>query len=252
MTPEEYQQGLAALGSPLQLVETNDIPVPEGADRVFLARVEDSATKLMKARLDKMSPVGALHLRSRLLERRRLEHRITDAHFDCQAMFETVFVKQIDAPETVGEAGIFLTDTAKTREKQNTFKGIIISAGAKAMDELRSNGMDVGHEVWFVKHVSARFEVETVDGQMEYLLCLQTGDIRGSVDTARALRTGEAHYTAHFDAKGAPEHRLHGAVEGEPFDGNRPYEHSLQLRDPSTGELTPPIKRLDPWVSEDV
>lgn len=233
MTPEELRDGLAQLGSPLQLVETSDVQAPPGADSAFLARVEEVAVQRMKARLDKMSPVGALRLRSKLLERRRLEHRITDAHFDCQAAFETVFVKQIDAEETVGDAGILLTETAKTREKQNTFRGVIVSAGLKALDELRSNGIDLGHEVWFVKHVSARFEVENVDGKMEYLLCLQTGDIRGSLDTARGLRSGEVAIEAAFDKNGAPEHRI-------------------KLKNPETGEMTDTIKRLDPWVSEDV
>ncbi len=235
MTPEEYQQALAQMGSPLQLVETTDVPVPEGADSQFLARVTEVAEKSMQARLDKMSPVGALRLRSRLLERRRLEHRITDAHFKCQAAFDHIYVKQIEGPETAGDSGspIFLTDVAQTRERQNTFKGIIVSAGLKALDELRSNGIDLGHEIWFVKHVSARFEVETVDGRMEYLLCLAVGDIKGSVDMAAALREGELEIEAAFDNNGAPEHRI-------------------KLRNPETGEFTPTIKRLNPWISEDV
>ena len=235
MTPEEYQQALAASGSKLQLVETNDVAPPPGADASFLARVEESAAGMMKARLDKMSPPGVLRLRSKLLERRRLEHRITDGHFRTQAMFDHIFVKQIEAPETIGDSPspIFLTDTAKGREKQNTFKGIIVSAGLKALDELRSNGIDLGHEIWFVKHVSARFEVETVDGKMEYLLCLCVGDIKGSVDMADALREGEIEVEAAFDDNGAPEHRI-------------------KLKNPHTGEFTPTIKRLNPWISEDV
>lgn len=241
MTPEELQRGLREMGSPLQLVETNDIEPPPGADTQFLARVAESAEKEMTARLEKMSPPGELKLRSRLLERRRLEHRITDGHFKCQAMFDHIFVKQITPDEEASSVQandgslvkIFNTDTATGRGLQNTFKGIIVSAGLKALDELRSNGIDLGHEVWFVKHVSARFEVETVDGKMEYLLCLCVGDIKGSVDMATDLRNGEMEVEAVFDENGAPEHRI-------------------KLKNPHTGEFTPTIKRLNPWIAEDV
>lgn len=196
--------------------------------------IEREAIALSELMRAKMSPPGALKLGSAVLEKRRLEHGITDAHFRAAAAFDAVLVKQLEVEETHGDGYIYRTDAAKIREQEGTWKGIVISAGLKALDELRSHGIDLGHIVYFIKHVSCRIQVDSVGGHPEWLHILSAGDIKASVDLAEAMREGTVRVENVFDKNGAPEHRIN-------------------MRNPETGEFDQkPIGRREPWISEDV
>lgn len=170
-----------------------------------------------------MSPAGALNLPP-LLDARRLEYGLPDELFGSQATFGYVLVYQLPQLEgdTYGDTSIVMTDRAKDREKFEAPRGIVVSAGLKAMDELRSNGIDIGHIVQFSRNIPYRARMAIINAQERHLIILQAGDIFASEDLARFRVLGkyevristddetqfDYHYNSDADGKLWKPHRV--------------------------------------------
>lgn len=141
----------------------------------------------------RQSPKGKLGL-SDLLDARRIEYAIPDELFAEQACFDRIFAFQVrlhNRDKAGDESKIILTQQGMQRELESAPYGIILSAGLPALDELRSNGIDVGHIVGFIREAPWRKPMAIIDGVEFYALLLRVGDITGSVDLATAIKNGE-------------------------------------------------------------
>ena len=168
----------------------NFMPTDTMEQRMKKRALEEASDRLREA----MAPPDSLGLHP-LLEKRRWEHGIPNGAFKHQAAYDRVLVQQIigeqEAKGTYGGGLIHMTDRAKAREKDSYPRGVIVSAGLQALDVLRSNGMDIGHVVTFVRLAPWRMRVETVAGIEYHLMVLRAGDIIASEDLAHQLSTGE-------------------------------------------------------------
>ena len=159
-----------------------------------------------------MSAPGALGL-PELLEKRRLEYSIVDQAFAQEAVFDRIYVWQI--PRTGGETYegtlIIRPDQAKQREEDSCPRGIIISAGMKGLDNLRSNGLDLGHIVQFIRASPWRMPIGNIKGvEIPPLMVMRDGDLVSSEDLAAARRNGKVR-TITVEVNGGIEHRLQNA-----------------------------------------
>jgi hypothetical protein len=128
-----------------------------------------------------------------LLEHRRTLYGITDGAFKRRALYDRIVVYQLgnfEGQETFGDTSILMPDMVKSRDKFTAPRGVIVSAGLKALDNLRSHGVDLGHVVTFVRNVPWQIESDVIDGKTEYVLILRDGDLIASEDTERLVRHG--------------------------------------------------------------
>lgn len=128
-----------------------------------------------------------------LLEARRLEHGIPDGAFRQAASFNRILLWQLPQDSDEVYSGTRIIKTAKTQDKERDMAptGVIVSAGLSALDYLRSNGMDLGHIVAFVRLSPYRFQCDIVGKGIEQdLKILQSSDIIASFDLARAMAAG--------------------------------------------------------------
>jgi hypothetical protein len=194
------------------------------------------ADELRKARVfqERISPPGAFHLPP-LLDQRRIAYGIVDRCFtDHHAVNDIVLVWQIEQFEGTkyGDTMIEAPEQAKARERLECGRGIIVSAGLKALDELYSHGMSVGHIVNVGKHAPRRIRVDVVSGNPQYLLKIHPGDIADSEDLAKMLSSGSIVVQRALASDGTPV-------------------HGYRWRDPVTKELGPMVMPLAPWQSDD-
>lgn len=165
--------------------------------------VDDTKELLRKAKAlqARQSPPGALNLPP-LLEERRLSHVIPDGAFKEAATFDRIFIYQIgrkdtkagETDEMYGDTGIYMPAQVRDYKKQETPRGIIISAGLDALEHLHSNGMDLGHIVGFIRNAPWAKEVEFFEGTAIQMYIMRSGDITGSEDLQANLRAGKVRY----------------------------------------------------------
>jgi hypothetical protein len=162
------------------------------ADNELGREMKKAALAYDAEKRSRMSPPGTLRI-PRLLDQRRLEYGITDAAFKEQPLFDRVYAYQIDQfeGETFGDTMIIRPDSSKDRDRRSAPRAIIVGAGLAALDALRSNGVDLGHIVSFLRLApwSKRFDV--IGGHEEHLLILRAGDIIGSEDLRAQLESSE-------------------------------------------------------------
>jgi len=142
---------------------------------------------------ERQAKPGSLGL-PKLLDERRIQYAIPDGFFREQACFDRVFLFQVrlSGRETfVDDGKIVLSQMGKQRELESAPYGILVSAGLPALDQLRSNGIDLGHIVGFIREAPWRKPVDVVDGVEYYNMLLTVGDITGSIDLASALVSGQ-------------------------------------------------------------
>lgn len=189
----------------------------------------------------RISPAGAFPHIPALLDQRRRDYSIVDRCFTHHsAKYDMVLVHQIDQFEDADVyhgSTIVKTDRAVMADRLEASRCIIVSAGLKAYDELRSHGMDLGHIVYLGKHTPLRLRVDVINGKPEHLLMVHAGDLFDSEDTAQALINGDLKVGSYEDENGV-------------------HRHAYLIRDPkSTREepvWSPPMIPLQPWISEDV
>lgn len=195
------------------------------SERYYERIIEEAGTydKLAKKLEKRLSPRGSLGI-PELLDDRRLQYGIPDGAFKVQASFDRILVHQIakNDKETYGDTSILMPQVSQVREREEANRGILVSAGLKALDNLRSNGIDIGHIINFIRLSPWRMPVDCIDGTYLYIMILRDGDIIGSEDLADDL--------------------LHGKVSVKNVEG----EHVLVSQDGSV--LGNPNM---PWMSED-
>jgi co-chaperonin GroES (HSP10) len=178
------------------------------------------------ARKKLMSSAKKLKL-PKLLEKRRQEFGITDGAFTSQPFHDRVFIYQVhDAEETYGSGIIVKAESVRDYENTSCPRGIVVAAGARALDDLRCNGIDLGHIVTFLRMAPWRINTDMVAGHQEKLIILRSGDIVGSEDLAEQLRRGDVKL-AYDPAK---------------------FEHWYKAKD--GGEWRP--QDVDPYIPEDM
>lgn len=173
-----------------------DLSDPEGRKLAEKAIQEDAEIRA------RMSPPGKIPAIPPLLERRRLEFGITDGAFDHQCAYDRILVHQL--PRETGEkyegTQIIMPETGKARRRADTPRGIVVSAGLRALDNLRSNGIDLGHIVSFIQMAPWRIKCDVFGaGRERYLLVLRDGDIIGSEDTRKAIAEGKCFINRRID-----------------------------------------------------
>lgn len=177
-----------------------------------------------------MSPEGSLGL-PELLDKRRLEFGIPDDAFRAQAAFERIYIWQLATEvETYGRnSRIVIPDEYASKRRDSTPRGVVLSAGLRALDVLRSNGMDVGHIVRFIRYTPFKMTLAIIDGLHFDVLVMNVGDITGSEDLRDKLRSGLLEVTGKVDEEGVRRHtititkaggqsELSSGVGGKPVD----------------------------------
>ena len=157
----------------------------------------------------KMSPPGALGL-PKILEAARLENGIPDSAFAIEAVFNRVLVLQVamQEGETYKDSKIVLAETTRDRELRKAPIGIIVSAGLKALDILRSHGMDLGHKVVFTHSAPFFVRFDNIGGVDQHLVVLQAGQITASYNLAADLRARRVFKKQDTDSDGLIRHVL--------------------------------------------
>lgn len=186
----------------------------ENAKRAILE--ENAAT------LKKMSPKGALFLHP-YLDQKRLEHGIIDAAFDFEPIYDRVFVWQLGFHKgnTYIPGGVIIQpDAYKDADDKSVPQGIVVGAGLGALDALRSHGTDLGHQVAIIAVAPWSMPIEP--GSNIGVLMLQAGDLVGSKELARALRSGKCQIKSEKNSEGV---RVHKYVDenGETWDPVLPW-----------------------------
>lgn len=143
-------------------------------------------TSYDKAARMKMSPDLGL---PPLLESKRWPWVMVDKVFARQATFDRILVYQIDE-EILNDSPIVMADETRESRRYHAARGVIVSAGLRALDVLRSNGLDLGHTVNFISACPYRLEVDFVVGKPVELLVMNVGDIVASEDSRTVLRSG--------------------------------------------------------------
>lgn len=185
---------------------------------------QSKLAEMEKTLRDRMSPPDALGLPP-LLEKKRWKHGIPDEAFTTMhATFDRIFVVQVEEieGETYGEESrIIRADTTRSRQKNEAPRGVIVSAGLLALDEMRSNGIDVGHTVVFMRNYPFRIIYTAIAGVDMHLVVLRAGDIAGSMDLAESLKQSNVSIDVVRDEEGF--HHEYKDEQGRTWNPAEPY-----------------------------
>jgi hypothetical protein len=180
------------------LTDTNGVALPKVDSSILDAREREQAERRSAVMRKRMSPPGELGL-GRLLDERRLEYGITDGAFSRQAVFDRVFIWQIPmqkGDKFESDSLIHMPESVQQREKSRAPQGILVSAGLRALDQLRSHGIDLGHKVLFCHAAPYHIRYDSVLGLEQHLIILLAGDIIGSEDLATNLKNRQVRHLA--------------------------------------------------------
>lgn len=168
----------------------------EEAKKRLLSYVEETQKELPT----KVSAPGTLGLPA-LLDKRRIDWEIPDGVFKTApgALFDRILLYQIpllaknkaDAA-TFGGGLIAKSDQSKDKEQREAPRAVVVGAGLRALDSLRSHGVDLGHIVYFSKNTVYAIQVDYIAGKFERVSLAREGDLILSEDLAKALLAKEA------------------------------------------------------------
>lgn len=161
-------------------------------------KFETMLERAARAIQERLAPKGSLGLDPHL-DQRRLDYLIPDEAFNEQPVYDRVFVAQLnDGPDDgkFVEGGLIIKpQTVEARDKGESPRGIVVSAGMIALDNLMSHGIRLGDVVTFTEVAPWKLPLGRLgdaENSVEYdLLQLRSGDITGSPDVARRMRDGE-------------------------------------------------------------
>ena len=124
-----------------------------------------------------------------------------------QALFERVVVFYVSdasaSSETfIPDGKIVKVASTRDRDESRSPRGVIVSAGLRALEILSDHGMEVGELVWLAPHLPYRFEVgRTKEGlPIEFMFC-NVGDIVLSEDLLDRIGKGVA--SSYLEVSGA-------------------------------------------------
>lgn len=145
-----------------------------------------SAVKQVEALREHISPLESPPVpMPRLLNERRHKYLIPDEAFEYAATFDRVLIWQVSRHEEGKKGGlIYMPDTTDMREREQACLGIVVAAGLRALDELKSHGVDLGHLVAHARNVIFRLPFATIGGKDCHLVVLTAGEIIASCDLA--------------------------------------------------------------------
>lgn len=168
---------------------------------------------------DSLKPLGHFNI-PELLDKRRLEYKIPNGAFEIYPAFDKVLIWQVSTTEgnTYTKGGSIIMPDQIIAAKRNTApRGIIVSAGLKAMDALYSTGIEIGHFVRFKKLAPFMMVVEEIDGVELTVMEVRDGDIAGSEDMAKDFHARRGRIVNIGKDKGIYDFRyqLDGVTTGE-------------------------------------
>lgn len=156
-----------------------------------LGRYVDPTEAHFELRKNVIAEPGAFGLPP-LLERRRLEYLIPNGAFAQRALYDRMLVWQIPYyREKYGDTSIIMSDTGKSRLKNEAPRGIVITAGLQALDVLHDHGSGLGNVVKFIRLAPWRLPVDMIGGVEHELLILRVGDLIADEDLELKLRGRE-------------------------------------------------------------
>jgi hypothetical protein len=160
-----------------------------------------------------MSPPGELRLDT-WLEEQRWRYGIPDIAFRKQALFDAVYVWQIDLFEgNQTEGGIVIPEVCVDGAREAQPEGVLISAGLKATDALDDNGTILGDVVTLMRLSPYRIPVGHIHGCEYFVLAVKTGDLVGNRSLAERLKSGVVARSKGSDGKTNVYRFVHESVE---------------------------------------
>jgi hypothetical protein len=154
-------------------------------DIEYTNKIEDCLRRTLK-------PLGTYNIPD-LLDKRRFEYLIPNGAFESYPVFDKCYIWQIsmlNGRNTYKEGGkILKPDNELAREKNTAPRGILISAGLKAMDALYSTGVEIGHIVRFKKFSPFIMPVGEIEGKELAVMVIRDGDVEASEDLANSLNS---------------------------------------------------------------
>jgi hypothetical protein len=145
---------------------------------------------------------------SRLLDEKRKKHGIPLSAFTSQPMFDQVLIWQVpvDSSKTYGSGLIEKTDQTLRAELVEAPRGVIVSAGLTALDQLACHGAAVGHTIYFYQIAPLRMRLPAIGGKQPSLVMIQARYVFGSEELAEGLRSRAVRVIAKDNAEGITEH----------------------------------------------
>jgi hypothetical protein len=155
------------------------------ADIEYTNKIEDRLRR-------SLSPLGTYNI-PELLDKRRFEHLIPNGAFESYPVFDKCYIWQIsmlNGRNTYKEGGkILKPDNELAREKNTAPRGVLVSAGLKAMDALYSTGIEIGHIVRFKKFSPFIMPVGEIEGKELAVMVIRDGDVEASEDLASSINS---------------------------------------------------------------
>lgn len=187
----------------IEKIDWDKLGVPKAKQEMAMAKLTEFVS-LWEREIDKhVAAPGTFNLPP-LLEKRRLEWKIPDGVFRVSSgtLYDRILIYQIpllsecreDGNKIGGAAGIlWKAEQTKEKETREAPRGIIVGAGLKALDSLRSHGADLGHIVYFAKNTVYSIQVDYIAGHWDRVSLALEGDLILSEDVALEMRTGSVH-----------------------------------------------------------
>lgn len=171
---------------------------------------------------ESLKPSGFYNI-PELLDKRRLEYLIPNGAFESQPAFDKVYIWQLSTVEgnTYAKGGqIIMPDQIIAAKRHTAPRGVIVSAGLKAMDALYSTGIEIGHIVRFKKMAPFIQPVETIDGHELTVMVIRDGDIVSSEDLSAAIHSKKTKVVNVAKDRNSYDYRYEtdGVVTGEKID----------------------------------
>lgn len=176
---------------------TGDQPMPlqfkREPDEAEVKRLAERLSDMIAATMAKPGELGL----PALLDERRLKYGIPNEAFEEEAIFDRVYVWQIQPKHVEGSSTFVpggLIEKPETQEKRvlkESSRGVLVAAGLEALDKLNSHGVGVGHIVNINRMSPWHKLIANHQGHESHLMVLRAGDLTGSEDLVRLKKEGK-------------------------------------------------------------
>ncbi len=157
-------------------------------------RLADDYRREMEHRMEHVSPLGTMNLPA-LLDERRVGHAVPDSAFRLGPLFDQVVLWPLEEAD-LGDGKIsehlFAAPSSRSNDELKSPRCLILDAGVLAIDQLRSNGADIGHIVYII-HLNPWWIPcgRSKRGKDWYVRLVTADRVVGSEDFAREKREGK-------------------------------------------------------------